>query len=140
MVFQKPRFSAHVFHDRRGITVRAGEIGSCALVPPSCGTGLPDFQCERPPPPRKAKQVFAPFCREGIPDGTRIALVTDQSPIAHARPHNSGFGEIGKGCPLNKPHVFTYDLRFQHGINATRFYVDGPCNPTKAPSASFGEK
>lgn len=88
--------------------------------------------------PRAATLALMQLCREGLPDGSRVALVTDHIAIVHAQRRNNGFGGIGRGYSLNKLYEFTHDLRFQHGIDVTYFYIDGPCNPADTLSRTFG--
>jgi len=88
--------------------------------------------------PRAAKLTLQQLRRDGMPDGSRVALVTDHFPIVHAQRRTNGFGGIGRGFSLNKLFEFTYDLWYTHNITTTFFHIKGPSNPADALSRVFG--
>lgn len=73
-----------------------------------------------------------------MPDGSRIALVTDHRAIVVAQKHLNGFGGIGRGFTLNKLYEYAYDLWYERNIDVVFFYVAGPENPADALSRNFG--
>eukprot|EP00796_Vickermania_ingenoplastis_P013618 gene13618-gene2080 len=46
--------------------------------------------------PRAAQLALGQLVREGLPDGARVALVTDHEAIVHAQRRANGFGGIGR--------------------------------------------
>jgi len=89
--------------------------------------------------PRTAQLVLRQLVAEGLPDGSRVALVTDHFPIAHAQQRLNGFGGIGRGYALNRLFEYAYDLAFHRGIEVDFFYVSGPSNPADHLSRNFGD-
>lgn len=75
----------------------------------------------------------------GIPEGSKIALVTDHYAIVHAQRQLNGFGGIGRGLALNTLYEYTHDLWTRKKIEVTFFYVQGPLNPADTLSRNFGD-
>jgi len=88
--------------------------------------------------PRAAHLALKQLRRDGMPDGSRVALVTDHFAIAHAQRRSNGFGGIGRGYTLNKLFEYVYDLGFYHNIQVTFFYLSGKVNPADTISRHFG--
>lgn len=89
--------------------------------------------------PLAAQLALKQLLRNGIADGSRIALITDHIAIAHAQRRLNGFGGIGRGYTLNKLFEFVYDLWFRRNIQVTFFHLSGKVNPADAISRHFGE-
>eukprot|EP00796_Vickermania_ingenoplastis_P000370 gene369-gene315 len=88
--------------------------------------------------PRAAQLALGQLVREGLPDGARVALVTDHEAIVHAQRRANGFGGIGRGYSLNKLFEYVHDLWYRNGIEVTFFQISGPSNPADTLSRVFG--
>ncbi|KPA83995.1 TATE DNA transposon [Leptomonas pyrrhocoris] len=89
--------------------------------------------------PRAAELMLRQLVEEGLPDGAKIALVTDHFPIVHAQKQLNGFGGIGRGLSLNKLYEYAYDVFYERGISVVFFYIAGPMNPADTLSRNFGD-
>lgn len=88
--------------------------------------------------PRAVGCILRELRREGIPRGTRIAVVTDHSAIAYAQRRLNGFGGIGRGYALNKLYEQTNKLFHEEGVVILFFYINGKSNPADTFSRNFG--
>eukprot|EP00796_Vickermania_ingenoplastis_P005109 gene5110-biopygen10096 len=88
--------------------------------------------------PRAVHILLKQLVKDGVPDGTQIAVVTDHFPIVHAQKKLTGFGGIGRGYSLNKLYEYTYDLLFKRNIQVVFFYLTGKLNPADQISRNFG--
>jgi len=89
--------------------------------------------------PRGAHIALQQLVKEGLPNGSKVAIVTDHFPIAHAQKRLNGYGGIGRGYALNKPYEYSYDLLYHRKIQVVFFYLTGRCNPADELSRNFGE-
>lgn len=60
--------------------------------------------------PRVAKLMSRRRVHDGLPDGSRVALVTSNSPIFHAQCQSNGFGRICRGDKKNRLYECRSDL------------------------------
>lgn len=90
--------------------------------------------------PRGAHIALRQLVKEGLPDGSKVAIVTDHFPIAHAQKRLNGYGGIGRGYALNKLYEYSYDLLYKRKIQVVFFYLTGRCNPADELSRNFGVK
>lgn len=88
--------------------------------------------------PRGAQVLLRELVKHGLPNGSRVALVTDHFPIVLAQRGLNGYGGIGRGYALNRLFEYTYDLLFERNIQVTFFYLAGECNPADELSRNFG--
>eukprot|EP00796_Vickermania_ingenoplastis_P001346 gene1346-biopygen1082 len=88
--------------------------------------------------PRAVHILLQQLVKEGLPDGAKVAVVTDHFPIAHAQKRLNGYGGIGRGYALNRLYEYTYDLLFTRKINVVFFYLTGRLNPADQLSRNFG--
>eukprot|EP00796_Vickermania_ingenoplastis_P007805 gene7805-biopygen5234 len=88
--------------------------------------------------PRAVHILLQQLVKEGLPDGAKVAVVTDHFPIAHAQKRLNGYGGIGRGYALNRLYEYTYDLLFTRKINVVFFYLTGRLNPADQLSRKFG--
>lgn len=88
--------------------------------------------------PRGAQTLLQQLVKEGLPNGSKVALVTDHFPIAHAQKRLNGYGGIGRGYALNKLFEYTYDLLYKRNIQVVFFYLMGRLNPADQLSRHFG--
>eukprot|EP00796_Vickermania_ingenoplastis_P006393 gene6393-biopygen4064 len=121
-------------------------------VPAKVDSKLPPRGCphdseEKPPlqrqysahaEPRAVHILLQQLVKEGLPDGAKVAVVTDHFPIAHAQKRLNGYGGIGRGYALNRLYEYTYDLLFTRKINVVFFYLTGRLNPADQLSRNFG--
>lgn len=89
--------------------------------------------------PKAAEISLRQLVREGIPRGSRIAMVTDHEAIVHAQRRSNGFGGIGRGYSLNKLFEYVNDLEYNENIRITFFHISGPLNPADTLSRVFGD-
>lgn len=89
--------------------------------------------------PRGAHIALQQLVKEGLPNGSKVAIVTDHFPIAHAQKRLNGYGGIGRGYALNKLYEYSYDLLYHRKIQVVFFYLAGRCNPADNLSRNFGE-
>eukprot|EP00796_Vickermania_ingenoplastis_P011339 gene11339-gene9212 len=87
--------------------------------------------------PRAAQLALGQLVREGLPDGARVALVTERS---HRPRSEAGerFRRNRKGYSLNKLFEYVHDLWYRNGIEVTFFQISGPSNPADTLSRAFG--
>jgi len=90
--------------------------------------------------PRAAQLALRQLIMDGLPDGTKVALVTDHFAIVHAQRRSNGFGGIGRGYALNRLFEYVYDLVHHNRIEVHFFHIHGPCNPADTLSRDFGVK
>lgn len=76
--------------------------------------------------------------KEGLPNGSRIALITDHFAIVHAQRKLNGYGGIGRGYALNRLFEYVHDLWTSRGVDVVFFYVTGVTNPADDFSRNFG--
>lgn len=88
--------------------------------------------------PRAVHILLKQLIKAGLPDGSKVAVVTDHFPIAHAQKRLNGYGGIGRGYALNKLFEYSYDLLFQRKIQIIYFYLTGKLNPADQLSRHFG--
>ncbi|KPA79559.1 TATE DNA transposon [Leptomonas pyrrhocoris] len=88
--------------------------------------------------PRAVGCILRELRREGIPRGTRNAIVTDHSAIAYAQRRLNGFGGIGRGYALNKLYEQTNQLFHEEGVVVLFFYINEKSNPADTFSRNFG--
>lgn len=101
--------------------------------------GFFDAQHSAHAEPRAAQLLLRQLVREGMPDHSRVALVTDHIAIVHAQRRTNGFGGIGRGYTLNKLFEYVHDLLFHHDIQVTFFHLSGKVNPADTISRTFGD-
>jgi len=89
--------------------------------------------------PRAASLILHQLIQRGIPNGSRIALITDHSAIVHAQRRINGFGGIGRGYALNKLFELVHNLWFHRNIQVTFFHLSGNVNPADSLSRYFGD-
>lgn len=89
--------------------------------------------------PRGVHIALQQLVKEGLPNGSKVAIVTDHFPIAHAQKRLNGYGGIGRGYALNKLYEYSYDLLYHRKIQVVFFYLTGRCNPADNLSRNFGE-
>lgn len=88
--------------------------------------------------PRAISVLLKELVSKGLPDGSRLAVVTDHFPIVHAQRRINGYGGIGRGYTLNRLFEYTYDLLYTKRVEVTYFYLAGAMNPADALSRRFG--
>eukprot|EP00796_Vickermania_ingenoplastis_P000728 gene728-biopygen572 len=88
--------------------------------------------------PRAVELVLRTLIQGGLPDGSKVAFMTDHDAIHRAQRRANGFGGIGRGYTLNKLFEFVYDLWNQHHIEVTFFWLQGKVNPADTISRVFG--
>jgi len=75
-----------------------------------------------------------------LPNGSRVALVTDHVAIVLAQRKSNGYGGIGRGGSLNLLYEWVYNAMFERGIVVQFFYVPGPQNPADTLSRQFSQE
>jgi len=88
--------------------------------------------------PRGAHIALRQLVKEGLRDGSKVAIVTDHFPIARAQKSLNGYGGIGRGYALNKLYEYSYDLLYHRKIQMVFFYLTGRCNLAVELSRNFG--
>lgn len=135
-------------HDRRNGTVTAyqqhWEDGTQFKLPEyhynkARAEGFFDAHHSAHAEPRAASLIIRQLIQLGIPDGSRIALVTDHIAIVHAQRRVNGFGGIGRGYALNRLFELVHDLWFHKNIQVTFFHLSGNVNPADSLSRYFGD-
>ena len=73
-----------------------------------------------------------------LPNGIKLAVVTDHLAIVCAQKKLNGYGGISRGYSLNRLYEYVYDLSYDKGIDVTFFFLKGQLNSADSISRHFG--